>query len=112
MTTKAEGEARKLADVHYNIEPGITEIYRVTGSAQDGGQADEPIILLEVNENTIPSGIMPLSFGPSPAIGFEHSSIIIEVTPDEFESIKRLDMPLPNGWRLGDLLERATSVEN
>jgi hypothetical protein len=111
VATKAD-EARKLAEVHYNIESGITEIYRVTGSPVDEARPDEPIILLEVNENTIPSGIMPLSFGPSPSIGLEHSSIIIEVTPGEFESIKENKMLLPNEWRLGDLLERATSVES
>ncbi|MEO8497400.1 MAG: hypothetical protein ABI614_20205 [Planctomycetota bacterium] len=111
MATK-EQEALKLAEVHYDIEPGITGIYRVTGSAQEEAQPDEPIKLLEVNENTIPSGIMPLSFGPSPGVGFEHPSVIIEVTPDEFECIKRDEMELPYGWRLGDLLTRTTSVGN
>jgi hypothetical protein len=111
MADKTE-EARRLAEVHYNIESGITEIYRVTGSTRDEARPDEPIKLLEVNENTIPSGIMPLLFGPSPTNGFEHSSVIIEVTPDEFESIKRSEMVLPHGWRLGELLNRTTSVAN
>ncbi|MCI0378944.1 MAG: hypothetical protein L0215_15155 [Gemmataceae bacterium] len=97
---------RKLADAHYRVEQGITHIFRITGAADAESRPEEPIKLLEVNRHTIPTGIMPLHFGPAPAHGIHYPSIIIEVTPAEFQRIKRRELPLPNGWTLGDLLPK------
>ena len=55
---------------------GFTHLYRLTGTAEVELRPAEPIKLLEVNEYTVPSGIMPLQFGPSPASGLDYSSII------------------------------------
>ena len=55
------------------------------GAAELEVIADEPIKFLEVNAATVPTGVMPLQFGPVPASGIAFSSVIIEVTPDEFE---------------------------
>ena len=93
-------EAVKLAQEHYRLEAGITRIFRITGSADVEFQPNEPIKLLEVNENTIPSGVMPLSFGPAPCIGITFPSTIVEVTPDEFIKIERNELKLPDGWKL------------
>ena len=87
MPTKDE-EAVELARTHYQIEPGMTQIFRITGSADVEFRPNEPIKLLEVNENTVPSGIMPNHFGPSPASGRTFPTIIIEVTPNEFQKIR------------------------
>ena len=56
---KAEA-AKELAKKHYEIETGLTKIFRVTGKADVEVVRAEPIKLLEVNENTAPSGVMPL----------------------------------------------------
>src|SRR5208337_4589158 len=87
MPTKDE-EAMTLAQKHYEIEAGLMQIFRITGSAEVELRPLEPIMLLEVNENTVPSGIMPIQFGPSPASGLYYPSIILEVTPDEFQRIQ------------------------
>ncbi|MCI0378526.1 MAG: hypothetical protein L0215_13035 [Gemmataceae bacterium] len=105
MATKVE-EMRKLASAHYRVEKGITHIFHITGDVEEEARAEEPIKLLEVNRYTIPTGIMPLSFGPAPAHGIHYPSIIVEVTPDEFQRIKRRELRLPNGWTLGDLLPK------
>jgi hypothetical protein len=105
MSDKLE-ESRKLAEAHYRVEPGITQIYRITGGAEAEVRPDEPIKLLEVNENTIPSGIMPLGFGPAPAHGIHFPSIIVEVTPEEFDRIRSQELPLPGGWEVSDLVPR------
>src|SRR4051794_26208990 len=99
-------ESRKPAEAHYREEPGITQIYRITGGAEAEVRPNEPINLLEVNENTIPSGIMPLGFGPTSAHGFRYPSIIVEVTPEEFERIQSQELVLPGGWEVGDLVEK------
>src|SRR6202034_1318865 len=58
--------ARELAKKHYEVEAGLTRIFRFTGKAEVENVRTEPIKLLEVNENTVPSGVMPLHFGPAP----------------------------------------------
>lgn len=68
--------------------------------------------LLEVNEETTSSGVLPIYFGPDPASQIYHPSVIIEVTPEEYDKIARGELPLPNGWELGDLLyERERRLE-
>lgn len=106
MSTKDE-EATELARKHYQIESGMTRIFRLTGSAEVEFRPNEPIKLLEVNENTVPSGIMPIQFGPSPASGLNFSSIIVEVTPDEFQKIQDRQLELPHGWKVGDPIPRS-----
>ena len=59
----------------------MTQIFRITGSSDGEFRPNEPIKLLEVNENTVPAGIMPIQFGPSPASGLNYPTIIVEVTP-------------------------------
>lgn len=105
MPNKDE-EARLLAEAHYRVEVGIRTIFRIIRAADVEARPNEPIKLLEVNEFTTPSGIMPLQFGPAPASGIHFPSVIVEVTPEEFEKIQSHEMPLPNGWSVGDPLPR------
>ena len=108
MRTKDE-EAKALAEVHYQAEVGLTHVFRVTGDGASESAPSEPIKLLEVNRGTVPSGILPLHFGPSPASGLTYPTIIMEVTPEEFHRIEAQDLKLPNGWRLGHLIPRSTT---
>jgi hypothetical protein len=97
--------AQKLAQAHYAIEPGITQIFRIR-RADEEESFSEPIKLLEVNENTIPSGVMPIHFGPAPGIGVTYPSTIVEVTPDEFTRIQSKELLLPFGWTIADPLPK------
>ena len=49
---------------------------------------------------------MPLGFGPAPAHGFHYPSIIVEVTPEEFDRIRSHELVLPSGWEVSDLVPR------
>ena len=102
MTTK-DDEARRLAEVHYEVEPGMTHIFRIIGIDEAEVCPEEPIKLLEVNENTVPVGIMPLGFAPVPEHGIHHQSIIVEISPDEYEKIRSNELDLPRGWTIGNL---------
>lgn len=93
--------ARKLAEAHRKVEPGISRIIRVVADQED--DAWEPIKLLEVNPETSPSGIVPIAFGPDPP-GIPFPSVVIEVTEAEFRKIRAGSLLLPEGWRLGDPL--------
>jgi hypothetical protein len=105
MPTKDE-EARTLANLHYSVEEGITHIFRITGTAEAEVRPTEPIKLLEVNANTVPSGVMPLRFSPAPARGIHFPSVIVEVTPEEYERIQRGELKLPDGWAVSEPLPK------
>jgi hypothetical protein len=90
--------AKELAKRHYELEAGLTQIFFITDKAEAHVIRAEPIKLLEVNSNTVESGVMPLHFGPAPDSGIPYSSIIIEVTPNEFKKIQSHELKLPQGW--------------
>ena len=61
---------------------------------------------LEVNEDTVTAGVLPLHFGPLPNFGVPYPTIIIAVTPSEFEKIKTQKLKLPKDWKLGEEMPR------
>jgi len=101
MSTKDE-VARQLAFKHFDIERAITRVFRLRDASNHEDSPDTPIKLLEVNAETAPVGIMPLRFGALPAMGIPFSSIIIEVTPKEFEQLQCADLALPRGWEIAE----------
>ena len=111
MPTKDQ-EALRLAQIHYEVEPGLTHIYRIHASVAAEAMPDEPIKLLEVNRDTVASGIMPLGFGPSPSVGLHHPLVILEITPEEYERIGSAELKLPNGWEIQDLIPRPSVGAN
>ena len=100
--THVDEVARKLADAHFDLEPGITRIFRLNGLLPNEGLPDTPIKLLEINTDTPPSGIMPLYFGPVPGSDIPYPSVIVEITPDEFDKIQAQELKLPDGWTIGE----------
>jgi hypothetical protein len=92
--------ARRLAESHYQVDPAISRIIRIV-SPQHESDADEPIKLLEVNEDTTMSGIVPIRFGAHEPSGIYYSSIIIEIRPEELEPVKQGELALPEDWQLG-----------
>jgi hypothetical protein len=98
--------AKKLAEMHYRIESGITRIFRIRGSAENEIQANEPIKLLEINRDTVSAGVMPLRFDPVPGRGIPFSSVIVEITPDEFEQLCQQKLLLPDGWKVAEPLPK------
>jgi hypothetical protein len=101
MDRSKQAVAQRLAEAHYAVEPGIERIIQLLASPEREVDPREPIKLLEVNPNTTASGIHPLFFGPHAAGGIFYPSVIVEVTPAEYEQIQRDADLLPNEWRLG-----------
>ena len=102
----ASDAVRELAMRHYEIEDGLVQIFRINDRAAAELGEDELIKLLEVNANTPETGIMPLYFGPFPTSGIPYASVIIEVSPNEFEKIKSNELTLPEGWAIGEEIPR------
>jgi hypothetical protein len=96
--------ARVLAQAHRDLEPTITRIIRLVSPNE--GERGEPIKLLEVNSATAPTGIWPIAFTPDPP-EIPYGSVVIEVSPDEYDAIVRQTLALPRDWRLGDELYAA-----
>jgi hypothetical protein len=94
------------AQYHDQAEAGLQAVFRLTGSAEVEVRPIEPINLLEVNTNTVASGVLPVQFGPAPASGIPYPSIIVEVSPEEFEKIKTKELKLPKGWQVGEEMPR------
>ena len=95
-----ETNSKSLAAFHFKHDPDLLSVIRITAPAEE--TPDEPIKLLEINASTVSAGIMPVYFGPSVLIPF--ASVIVEVTPDEYQLIQSKQLTLPDGWCLGEIL--------
>lgn len=102
--------ARRLAEAHYAVEPGIAQIFRIQAPPELEADPDEPVKLLEINEDTVACGIMPLGFAADPAQRIDYPLILVELTPAEFEDVKSGRLALPEGWRLGEPIPRPESA--
>ena len=97
--------------LHFTIEPGIELIIQLVASTEREADPKEPIKLLEVNQYTTANGIHPVFFGAHAASGIFYPSVIVEVTPGEYEQIERDPTSLPNGWRRGREFAKAAPAE-
>ncbi len=94
--------ARELAESHFRVEPYMLHIFRLLHKDRGREQyPEEPIKLLEVNPETITAGIQPIRFGPHASSGMLFSSIIVEITPDEYTDLLDGRLTLPNDWEIG-----------
>jgi len=107
MRTKGE-TAQFLADAHFRLDQGITRIFRIIGPDEDNDLT--PVKFLEVSPITIEVGIQPVGMGRDSARGVHYASVIVEISPDEFERLKRGELQLPHDWWLGDELFPNTSA--
>ncbi len=105
---QAVEESAALARAHYEVEPGLRAIYRLESADPN----DHRIKLLEVNEQTVPTGIVPVGFPAHPASGLHYPSVVIEVTPREYEAIQRKQLNLPTGWKVRDAYERPAGSDH
>ena len=82
---------KELLDRHFNLEPGIQRIFVYS-------QPDEELVrLIEVNENTIPSGsVMPFAFSATQEVPF--TILMADVTPKEWDDIQHGNIKIPDGW--------------
>jgi hypothetical protein len=107
MPTKDE-VASRLAQAHYIVEPGITRIVRLVKDGDAEADPSEPIKLLEVNDSSLPLGMRPIYFRPHMASGIVYPSVIVEITPEEYDRFVCGDdqLRLPEGWSVGVSIER------
>jgi len=102
--------AERLAHAHYQLEPTIRLIRRLVADPAREADPDEPIKLLEVNDATTPDGIRPVYFAPHPASGIIYPSLIVEITPQEYDQIMKNNSLLPHDWQLGEVIDRVAAA--
>ncbi|MBY0589089.1 hypothetical protein K2X85_18090 [bacterium] len=110
MVRTKEEVARTLAKKHFEAEVGLQKIILLSGGNDAEATPTEPIKLLEVHADAVPSGLLPIAFGPSPASGVPYPTVILEVSPDEFKKIQSQELPLPRQWTLGTEFFRPTAT--
>lgn len=101
--------AKRLAKAHFGVEPNLKSVYLI--EPLDDEDPTDPIKLLEVVEGTIPRGIDPVAFTADPEHGIEYPSIIVEISPAEYEEIRKGKLRFgkneakqQNRWTLGEEL--------
>ena len=86
--------AAELIHWHFQIEPGLVAVYRVTNDRESDPK--EPIKLIEVNADTIATGSFE-AYGFAAPREVPFPTLIAEVTPDELAELRR-NGRLPAGW--------------
>jgi hypothetical protein len=76
---------------HFDIEAGLRQI------AVYSEEEDSVLRLIEVNEETLPTGqVQPFVFSPDEDVPVP--IFIADVTPEEWEEIQKGRISLPKGW--------------
>jgi len=94
--------ARWYASQHFKTDPGIVSIYYLTKDA-----SDREIRFLEINEllaERDETTLEPVDFGVDTGSASEHKLYVLDVTPAQWEMIRRNDpaVSLPQGWSLDE----------
>lgn len=95
MPRTLEAVARDLAAAHRKEDSATSTIKFFPGARQD------EVCLLEISSTAPTTGeIMPFRFGADVANGVEYPSIVILVSPDEWQDVQAGKLRLPQGWDL------------
>ncbi len=92
--------ARWYADRHFKTDPGIVEVRYLPTDAPA-----REIRLLEINQliaRRDENPIEPIDFGVDIGAADRHTLFVVDVTPEQWERIKRGSLALPAGWSLQD----------
>jgi hypothetical protein len=110
MDKSKRAVAERLAEAHFIVDPAIERIFQLLAPPKKEKDPAEPIKLLEVNPHTTSDGIVPVFFGEHPKSGIFYRSVIVAITPEEFDEIERDPGSLPNQWRLGREIARPAAA--
>ena len=85
---------------HLNTDPGIRTVYYLPA-----GAPEREIRFLEVNELMAVrenDPLEPIDFGVDIGGDDSHTLLVLDVTPAQWERIRRGELPLPYGWSLDE----------
>jgi len=91
--------ANWYAKQHLKTDPGVQQIYYLRDAP------DREIRFIEINSlmaEMLDESLEPLDFGVDRGAESEHKLFVLDVTPSQWESIEKEELPLPSGWTLKD----------
>ena len=86
--------AAELAKAHVADDPQTTAIYYVEG-------IDDEVRLVEVSSSLGDNGpgeVLPFRFQAQPEDGVPYASVVVLLSPSEWESVGKKELFLPPGW--------------
>ena len=86
--------ALDVARAHKSAGAGVIAVYHYESSR--GEEEGEPVKLLEVSNETVPAGVLPIYLRPRTDIDL--AVVLIELTAEEFQALELGELELPNGW--------------
>ncbi|MGM0575292.1 MAG: hypothetical protein ACQEXJ_06140 [Myxococcota bacterium] len=94
MSTKSlEETARELASAHKAEDPDTQAVYLV---ADPSGQE---IRLIEVTGSVGSVGeLLPYRFEAAPDQGVAYPTVVVLLSPEEWDKVRRGELALPEGW--------------
>src|SRR5437868_1485525 len=90
--------ARFYAKKHFKTDPGTRSIYFLPA-----GAPEREIRLVEVNELIVErttDPLEPIDFGVDIDSPKAHTLMVLDITPSQWEKIRKQKLSLPNGWSL------------
>ena len=97
-----EEMARSYAGRHLKTDPGIRTVYYLPA-----GAPEREVRFLEINdlmavrEN---DPLEPIDFGVDIGGAESHTLLVLDVTPAQWERVRRRELPLPDGWSLDNAI--------
>jgi hypothetical protein len=89
--------AKKLAEAHREADPA-TQTIKLFPPLHN-----QEIHLLEVSSTAPTSGeVLPFRFAPDAESGVEYPSVVILLSPKEWEEVESGTLSLPEGWSLAE----------
>lgn len=83
--------AKELADAHLKEDPDTREIFLAHHDAE--------VRLVEVSGSLAPSGeVLPFRFAPSPDHGVPYASVVVLLSPADWERVRSGELSLPPDW--------------
>jgi len=83
--------AKKLAECHRRADPSTSDIFLSPSQIE--------IRLIEVSKEVPNSNeVFPISFGAAPEDGIPYPSVVILLSPEEWESVRTGLLALPESW--------------
>jgi hypothetical protein len=105
VTFDRDAMAKWYAKQHLLTDPGIQKVYYL-----QKGAPDREIRFIEINEliaEMNDDALEPIDFGVDMGAESEHKLFVLDVTPTQWDAIRRGALALPSGWTL----QEATAFE-
>jgi hypothetical protein len=98
MLFSRDKKARGYATKHLKTDPGIRDVYYLPE-----GAPEREIRFVEINDRIAPrerDPLEPIDFGVDIGNARAHTLVVLDVTPAQWDKIKRNLLELPDGWTL------------